>query len=110
MSREAARKPRLSIRKAAHTASMPFAIPWGVLIRSPCKSTGFVTRLSLCTPRVLGSSPSVGFGLFAGMFIIIGNALRRSWVRNGYIRRPVQGSEGLSVVAVVLAICRHFYT
>jgi hypothetical protein len=25
--------------------------PWGALIRTPCKSAGFVTRPSLCTPR-----------------------------------------------------------
>jgi hypothetical protein len=29
----------------------PVTTPWGAFIRTSCKSTGFGTRLSLCTPR-----------------------------------------------------------
>jgi len=31
--------------------------PWGAFIRTSCKSTGFGTRLSLCTPRGVDCSP-----------------------------------------------------
>jgi putative transposase len=48
--------PDSKIRPATATISTPHATQvkrsaWGALIRSSCKSTGFGTRLNLCTPR-----------------------------------------------------------
>jgi len=49
-------------------------IPWGALIRSRCKSAGFGTRLSLCTPRAV--EPSIA-ETFCSPSLAAGPTLRR---------------------------------